>query len=854
MVEALKQRILSINPLKPYVWRLRLTEKEYHQLEDFVRTIPSIIQREYAILAIVYIAEWYKRAYEGTVSNPLEGVAAESLWKASGFASDLYVYHTSKTSRYLESIYMLGGLPMSFILGRRDRTILKALCRLYKGEKSSLEGEPSLGKGQAFAFQESIYQQGSIYAFMKALLLDDSKAVYAEEDLENKSSLANQFIAAVQTAYEEVMRDKFRIEWIVEYNPASPYLRRMLRLHLRPEEIGGLHQYLRFERARTWKIPQLMRQRSLRVSIRFRNGKEVLSSNLHPQTLITFENTGQEETGFEATGNAPWGLLRSIPVEPFDGIDVVVTDEQEKQYVVQHIPCKDEYIQLWAMPNEVNRWSSLRSNQNETAVVFSRQYTLEEADYETKPFYDKNYGLSLPWHFAFITDHLTLKSDKHPDVTLWNRNGYVLFAPRLYSHLLQYKAGKVRYLYNEDPEVYAEPETEEWYAALFCKEDINVYHFQTREAIETQPDKAHVQKIEFKPFDASPNESYQEWTEECIPPYGRIKLRLTIKDEEKIYPVLFLPSLLQQGYREPILRDYEQEQLVYVDAHGSIVAEKIQILEDKQPLDPTHALIPWGNEMEMVILDAIQPTLMKEVYLDGRISKYLHEGDKMVLPYLLRNRIEIHDFNREGYFEFRCFNVGEIKERGSIDKWLCGDTLRTHKLSHEIPSYLNVQFGNKKSEGKIDQLLYWEYKEEDPPKVVDASFIQQMSNYSILFQDMKEVRDDLLCLPPVTKNDPTVGGFDFGDWEAFMNPTPSKDKKEKEENKALLCFDTAVKYKTYFFIFNPLFNLTEKEFVTDICHEIRQRNGGELREEDLTHIIQCATELGLDWEKMKESI
>ena len=119
---------------------------------------------------------------------------------------------------------------------------------------------------------------------------------------------------------------------------------------------------------------------------------------------------------------------------------------------------------------------------------------------------------------------------------------------------------------------------------------------------------------------------------------------------------------------------------------------------------------------------------------------------------------------------------------------------------------------------------------------------------------MTDVRDDLLCLPPVTKNDPTVGGFDFGDWEAFMNPTPSEDKKEKEANKALLCFDTAVKYKTYFFIFNPLFNLTEKEFVTDICHEIRQRNGGELREEDLTHIIQCATELGLDWEKIKESI
>lgn len=854
MEEALKRRILSINPLKPYVWKLRLTEKEYRQLEIYVRNIPSVIHREYAILAMTYLAEWYKRTYAGTVNNPLEGVSAESLWKASGFAIELYVYRTSKTNRYLESIYMLGGLPIAFILSRQDRTLLKTLCRLYKGEQASLENEPSLGKGQAFAFQESVYRQGSIYAFMKAMLLEEAGAVYAAEDLENPSSMANQFIQAVKTAYEEVMRDKFRVEWIVEYNPTSPFLRRMLRLHLRPEEIGGLHQYLRFERAHTWKIPQLMQQRTLRVSVQFRKGKEVLTSCAPHPVLITFENTGQEETGFEATGNVPWGLLRTLPTAPFDSIDVVVTDDRQKQYIVQQIPCKADYLQLWRMPNEVNRWSSMRSDQQETAVVFSQQYKLEGNEYETKPFYDKHHGISQPWNFAFILDHVTLKSDLHPDVNLWNRNGYISFVPRLYPHLLRYKGGKVRYLYNEDPEVYAEPETEEWYAALFCKEDISVYHFPTREAVETQPDKAIIQKIEFKPFNASNHEPYQEWTEACPPPYGRIKLRLTIKEEEKIYPVLFLPSLLQHGYEAPLLRDYEQKQLVYADVQGNIVTEKIHIMEDKRPLKPTHTLVPWENETEKVILDAILPTLIKEVYLDGKIAMYLHEEENMILPYLLRNRIEIHDFSREGYCEFRCFNVGDMKERGSIDRWIRGDAVRTMQLCREIPSYLQIRFGNQPSDGTIKQMLYWEYQAEEPPKIVDASFIPQMGNYSILFQDMTEVREDLLCLPPVTKNDQTIGNFDFGDWEAFLNPTADTTQEEKQENKALLCFDTAVKYQTYFFIFNPLFNLTEEAFLTDVCQEICNRNGGELREEDISHLIQCAAELGFDWNKLKDSI
>lgn len=854
MVEELKQRILAINPHKPYIWRLRFTEAEYRQLESYVQDTPKVIQRDYAILAIAYIAAWYQREYIGNVNNPLVGISAESLWKASGFDTELYVYRTEKTSRYLESIFMLGGLPMTFIMKRNDRNLLKALCRLYKGEKSTIEDETDLGKGQAIAFQESIYKQGSVYTFMKTLLLHEATEIFAKEDLQDPTSTANQFIHAVQTAYEEVMREKFRVEWIVEYNPASLYLRRMLRLHLRPEEIGGLHQYLRFERAKTWNIPHLMRQRTLQVSIQFRNGKEVLSTESRSKNIITFENTGQEDTGFEATGTVPWGVLRSIPTEHFDNLDIIITDEQQKRYVVQTIPCKFTYIQLWLLPNEINRWSSIRSNQHETAVLFSQQYTSVDSEYETKPFYDKNYGLSTPWHFALISEHITLRSEKLPEVALWNRNGYILFAPRLYTHLLQYKSGKIQYLYNEDPEIYLEPESEEWYPVLFCKEDINVYHFKTRAALDTQPDLVEIQQVAYKSFSSSNNTPYQEWTEETPPPYGRIKLRLTIKDEEKIYPVLYLPSLLQHGYEEPILRDYAHQQLIYVDAAGKIVEEKISIKEDKQPLEPTHEIIPWRKDDAMVRCAAYQPTMIKEVYLDGNIVKYLHEGEKMVLPYLLRNRIEIHDFNRAGYLEFRCFNVGEIRERGSLDKWICGDTLRTQELSNEKPSYIHVQFGNKQTEGKVDQLLYWEYKSDEPPKVVDASYIQQMSNYSILFQDMQEVRSDLLCLPPVTKNDPTVGAFDFGDWEAFMNPSTASTKEEKEENKALVCFDTAIKYKTYFFIFNPLFNLTEEEFLRNICQEVRRRNHGELREEDLVHINQCAIELGFDWDKLKEKI
>lgn len=852
MNEALKQRLLTLSPLRPYVWQLKLTETEYRQLESYVQSVPEKISREYATLAIIYIAEWYKREYDGNVSNPIEGVSAESLWRASGFNADVYVYKARKTLRHLESIFMLGGLPMRFILQRGDTRLLKTLCRLYKGDHATLDDSPSISEGQAIAFQSSINQQASVYAFMEALLLGDEKDVYSLEELKNHTSLANEFIKAVKDAYDEVMRDKFRLEWIVEYNADAPYMHRMLRLHLRPEEMGGRNQYLRFERAGTWHIPQLMRQRQLKVSLRFKQGSTVVGDGRTRHTILWFENTGQQDTGFEAVGSVPWTILRSIPTVPFDGIDVIVTDDANKSYVVQRIKCGQSYMQLWALPEAVGYWSNIPRTQNETAVVCTTDYEIAEAESTVKPFFDKTNGLSECWQFVFITDSVTLHREGQADIRLWNKDGYIQFAPRLYTSVLRYHSGKVRYLYNEDPEIYPEPETEEWYPALFCRDDIQANHFKTRNLNDTEPDKSDIQKIEFKPFDAPSTVMYEEWTETNRPLYGRIKLRLTIKDDEKVYVVLYLPSMIGQGADVPVIRDYEKNLLVYVDDKNNLVQVSVNIPYDHQPLNATMTLTPWGNETEKAELEAILPTLIKEVYLDGNVTKYLQDGEQFILPYLLRNRVTIHDFSREGYREFQCFNVGELEERGSLDKWIRGEELLTRPLTKELPFYLQLRFGQTDTSMSNIPMMYWEYKADVPPKEVRQDYAGQMASYSILFQDMRKVDANLLCLPPKTNNDQPLNMTGWGDWETFT--TDSHEESSETDDTAICCFDMAVKYRTYFFIFNPLFNLTEEEFIEKICHTLKERNAGVFTEENITNLKECATELGLDWERLQDKI
>lgn len=843
MTESLKQRLLSIDRFKPYIWKLRLTKEEYNQLQTYVKGYNGVINQEYAILAIVYIAEWYKRDYDGNVASPLENISAESLWKESGIGKESgldnyeyrFVYKAKKTSRWLESIFMLGGLPMTFILHRNDTKLLKALCTLYKDNEASLEDDKdiinNIGRGKAIAFQESIHQYHSLYHFLKTLLLGDAKELYAEEELAEKSSLANQFIEAVKRAYDEVMREKFRLEWIIDYDPASPYMRRMVRLWLRPEEMGGLHQYLKFERAGTWKIPSLMQQRILRVSLQFKNGNEVVGNEDTRRTIMTFENSGQDDTGFEATGSVPWAILRTIPTVPFDRINVIITDDEGRPYEVQRFDYK-KYQQLWAMQSEVNRWSTICNSQAETAVVYSNYYELkseEGIEYTSKPFYDKTNGLTEPWNFAIIPDHVVLLHGNDPEIKLWNRQGYIQFSPKLYTSVLQYKAGKVRYMYNEDPEIYAEPETEEWYPAIFQRSDIKASHYPTLD-MKDQPDDLKVEKIEFKPFNAPNAEEYQEWTDDNKPDYGRLKLRLTMKGDTQIYPILYLPSMLERGKDLPVLRDFENCCLHYVDSTNKVVQAKVEIPMDKTPLKTSMPLKVWGNDEEYAELDAIQPTLIKEVYLDGHITKYLQDGETFVLPYLLKDRVSIHDYNRDGYMEYECFNLGDLDEKGSISLWKQGAPVQIKNVRAPKPEYIHLAFGMTENAGTISRMLHWDYSKECLPEEVDLP-CQEMAPYSILFQDMRQIDNNLDCIPPETKNG----------WATCRV-------------SLLQCYDIATKYKTYYFIFNPLFKMNSEKFISEVCLPLKERRGGFFSEEDMQNLIRCATECGLDWTKIYTKI
>ena len=70
---------------------------------------------------------------------------------------------------------------------------------------------------------------------------------FHKDDLKNETSDVNCFVATMKAANDEILKVKFRFEWIVTFSPNYTYMSRRLNILLKPEEVGGdLHQYLRY--------------------------------------------------------------------------------------------------------------------------------------------------------------------------------------------------------------------------------------------------------------------------------------------------------------------------------------------------------------------------------------------------------------------------------------------------------------------------------------------------------------------------------------------------------------------------------------------------------------------------------
>lgn len=849
MTKLLQDKIEALDISLPYVWQLRLSEADFNEIETCLKAIvkkdgvSALAKSDNAIMTIAYMAEWYKRRYQsGNKCELVDGIDLETLWDNAGISKKRYLYKDENgNKRWLYSIYVLGGLAIQHELARNDNMkFLKGLCRIYHGENYTLENLDEASR--AVAFRESIKRQHSLYEYMRQIL--NGTMPFHEDDLADAGSDVNRFVVTVKAANDEILKVKFRFEWQVTFSPQYTCMTRRLNVWLKPEEVGGeLHQYLRYDRVHLWGVVNPEKLHKLFIYIRYKRCDEVVEPSTMDKPIITYLNTGQSDTGFVAFGTERCAQCKHVPTCKFDTIEVVAVDEEGKEYIAQTEAAR-EYIQLWRSVSYGDTWTSTQNAQKETALLFSNRCALKDEsiadDVYRQSFRDQKYGKSETWNWFYIYDSVTFTDEKGKEISLYNRIGYDQITTKLYSDTIHYvNGGKVKHYYIDDPDESDNYDIDEL-PLIFGWEDVIVRHFATKDDIlNAQPEEDSVaEMVEFK----QSNGRYQEWTLMDEPPYGEVQLRVTVKGRTFPYIVIYLPRLDEDN---PIRRDYETTCIRYRKTDNN--EDKIQdsIPEDKNVLFPT-VPVRYGEGEDYCEVDVYRPTLVKEVMLDGEIIEYKHGDEKLQLPYIFKDRVQINDFSQHGYQAYECKNLCSIYSQTYIDiehnpsigmaalnAWRLDRKFAGKLLDAMAPECLTVCFGNAQNntEWNGHEALFWNYDKNNTPEVVDPIEGTDKYDVGIIFQNLSKNKDLVCNLGEDLDNDPWA-------WDDI-------------EESPLRCFEIANEAGNYFFLMKALRDLAKSDIVSEIYEPLLESRGGQLTEQDITGLIRLGEELGFDWQENK---
>ena len=840
----LADKIASLDISHPYVWKLRLSEADFNELEVCLSAIVSdcgvaaLAKPENATSTIVYMAEWYKRKYQSGNRNPLiENLDLETLWSNSGISKKRYLYQDdSGQKRWLYSIYVLGGLAIQHELNRHDKMkFLKGLCRIYHGENYTLENLDEASR--AAAFRESIKRQHSLYEYMKEIL--NGEMPFHEDDLQDAASDVNRFVATIKAANDEILKVKFRFEWQVIFSPDYIMTRR-LNLWLKPEEVGGgLHQYLRYDRVHLWGVPNPEKQLHLFIYIRFKRGDEVIEPSTMENPIITYLNHSVND--FVAFGVEKGVQIKNIPTSRFDKIEIVVKDDEGNEYLAQ-TQNTTEYIQLWRHGDYGETWSSTQNTQKETALLFSNRCKLKDEtiteDVYRKRFRDPKFGTTETWNWIYIYDCVSFVDDQGKEINLYNRIGYDQVTTRLYTDTIRYVGGgKVKHYYIDDPDISDEYEVDEL-PLIFGWEDVIVRHFATKDDIlHAQPEEeTEAEMIEFK----QENGRYAEWTKMDEPPYGEVTLRVTIKGKPLLFTVVYLPRMDKAS---PIKRDFESTLIRYKNVDGTEAELQDEIPMDGNPLSPTLP-VRYGEDESYYEVDVYRPTLLKEVMLDGKIIEYLNDEEKLNLPYIFKDRVQLNDFSEKGYQAYECRNLRSIYSQdfinisgnpsvgeAALNAWRNDNHYVGKLLDAMTPESLVVCFGNDQehSSWKDEQALYWNYDEKTEPEPINPDEDADSKSTGVIFQDISTTENLQCNLGMDIDNDPWA-------WDDITE-------------SILKCFEVANHYGTYFFLMKPLRDIDKDQIVSEIYEPLLEKRNGTLTTEDKQGLLRFAEESGFDWQE-----
>lgn len=844
---SLKDKLKHFNPNRPYVWELKIAEDEFRSLEsDLCSYTPDASKKDDALKILVYLAEWYKRRYTNRAKKDYQKTFGgkkpdiETVWKSLAI-DDQYLYRgESEQKLFLYSTFILSGLAVKFERQKNEKPFLRALCRVYNKEDESFDRV--VDSNHSIAFKESIAQGHSLRDFLEAIITsqDNIDALpFAKEDYDNPDTEVALIIELIREINYEVNKSKFRFEWVVTSISGDNLINRRLHLWLNPEEKGKLHQLLRIDRLKKWGFAEPENMHYIRLGVRYLNNNIVIKEPDFHHPELYYRNTGDASIGFICE-KVDYAKCNNVPVVSFDRVQLITWNEDgtELSIPVQEETVDFDSIQFYRMEAGEDEWTTRVSNQNETALVFSDKWIIADSSvdqlFERKTYYNKKVGEGDSVSWCYIHASVTIENEDERR-TFYNRQGYDHIVAKLYNDTIDYSAdGKVmlHYAEDEDSQEKANP-----ISLIFGKQDIIVYHTETKDGEDSTCEETEIQLYEFKK-----NGNYTPWTEENCPEYGYIELRLTIKGKPQLFKTFYLPKPIERDLVANTIHYYNiKKELVYDDK-----ADIEKAISRRQVLEPT-VLLNIGTKTCYVSVPVFRPVKLKEVCYDGKILMYDENGE-VTIPYILKEYVDVNDYGEDGYHSYSCkdfrnifaeLNNSEYRTSGKYTSAIDGKTF----TDGHAPE--GVTFFVRKTLSKSPRLryCYWDCKKDSKPIPVRNLETFELPSGNVLFQDQRKVSHRLQC----EYMEKEATGF-----------AKIRRKGSDENDPVFEIFSIASEYNQYFFHFKALRSLANgisegrRDFYDEIYNPLLEYHQHRFSLRDKKELLRFADEFCLD--ELKEQL
>ena len=851
---ALKTKYKELEqPLKKYFWEWRVSTEDYRDFKQLLINVNFSIRtrdkvRECAYQLCFFIAEWYKREYDGNESVNclaelgIEGSGlTEEIWKHSLQSHDEQPYITEESNfhEWLYSIYVLGGFPIKYT--QRSSRFSSLFDEIWGEDQNQdvISDEQLDELTQEFAGNQVVKNSlisGSLHDYYRYLRKATTMPI-ALSDLD-KEPFAG-FIRKLQEGKKKYYEQYLKPTWLLYVDSHDSHIDGEVQV-----SFGRKNDkcYIPIECLSYWNIPGARTLSGFDL--------EVSESISGEKTSIRFSKTGPDDYPF--VGWSKHNIITlPIPIDEDSRIEVFLVTNKERFKIGNTYSFGDS--RQFYKTKQPYEWSSRTDNSAHTAVLFcpTRLSLCDSPLHPEEKFFHDGGRI---WNWLILTEEVSLVDESGDIVT---------YAPRNSSLEIIFKQipNTVKYVNFRDV----------------------VHHqFVDGELLQTAVTllKENGFSIRYTPYGGNPKNvslsrcsvtfkragesKYVIWDEANHPGQGLMHLRVVYKDKgvSSTRLVYYLPQInpikrvtnnnmilfgqeLEDVYAPgsdgymPLLRDEEGQFRYYDDiANGYL------------PQSDTIPFLLGKPEEEYVIINIFRSTKCTELYLNGDpepITRYEQGNGLVDIPVVMRRNFEVRTINSSGVSRVKCGDDVYMRFDLPIYSNYCIDKENGFRyysakrpIKNEEDTYVTFVLETSPSQYRF---YYWSMNVGEEPVLLE----QKIYN-----PDNKSLEIDI---SPLRRNN---RGIVFQSLRGvaprhYFGPIYGNQRESLYgRQKMVQCFNVASEHNIPFIVF-PVFKemFTTREdiifFLSKFWVELMESRDWKPSTRDFTNLHRLAYEFLFDW-------